>query len=171
MAKQYLEAGKITGPHGIKGDIKITPWCNGCDFLCDFDGFYFDEGKNFIKIKFAKVHKNIVITHFDGIETIEQAEKLRGKIIYINKNKVNLPEDEYFIQDIIGLDVFDKNTNELYGKITEVFKTGANDVYQVTSKENKNYLIPVIKEVVIDIDIPGGKINIVPIKGIFGDED
>ena len=71
----------------------------------------------------------------------------------------------------MGADVFDNDSGRLYRKITDVFKTGANDVYQITDESNKDYLIPVIDEVVIKIDVEQGKIFIKPLKGIFEDED
>lgn len=171
MLKRYLEIGKIVSTHGLKGELRVDPWCDTGDFLCNFKKLYFENGKEEIKVLSAKVHKNIVILKLKGINSIEMAEKLRGKILYIDRDNVELSEDEYFIQDILGLKVYDKNTNTYYGKITDVLKTGANDVYQITDENNKNYLIPVIDEVVCEIDIESGKIIICPLKGIFDNED
>lgn len=171
MLKEYLEVGKIVSTHGLRGELRVEPWCDSGDFLCEFKKLYFDKGNEELKVKSSKVHKNIVILKLVGIDSIEQAEKLRGKIIYINRKNANLSEGEYFIQDIIGLKVYDKNTNKYYGKITEVLKTGANDVYQITDENNKNYLIPVIKDVVCDIDINNDKVTICPLEGIFDDEN
>ena len=106
-----------------------------------------------------------------GIDTIEQAETLRNKVLYINRNDVELPEGEYFIQDLIGTEVYDIDNGRFYGKITDVMKTGANDVYQITASDGKDYLVPVIDDVVKEIDIYAGKIQIRPLKGIFDDEN
>jgi 16S rRNA processing protein RimM len=100
-----------------------------------------------------------------------QAQGLIGKIIYISKDDVNLEENQYFIQDIIGCSVYDSETQKLYGKITEVFQPGANDVYQITTEDKKNYLIPVIPQVIIDINVGQKRISIKPMKGIFDDEN
>ena len=171
MLKKYLECGKITGTHGIRGDLRVTPWCDGPDFLCEFNELFINEAKDKLSISYAKVHKNIAIIHIRGIDTIEDAEKLIGKVVFIDRENAELPENEYFIQDILGLSVIDQNNGKLYGKVTDVFKTGANDVYQVTSSDDKNYLIPVIDDVVKDINIQDGVIKIVPLKGIFDDEN
>ena len=112
----------------------------------------------------------MVIMAIEGISNIDEAEKLRNTIINIDRNDLKLEKGQYFIQDLIGLKVIDADNDNLYGKITDVFKTGANDVYQVTDG-NKNYLVPVIQDVVLDVNIAEGYVKIRPIKGIFEDED
>ncbi|MDD6489569.1 MAG: ribosome maturation factor RimM [Clostridia bacterium] len=169
MLKQYLEAGKIVGTHGLKGEVRIDPWCDNAEFLCKFKKLYYADGTE-IPVVSARPHKNIAIVLFKGITSIEQAEVLRGKIVYINRKDAHLPKNTYFIQDIIGLKVFDADTNEEYGEVTDVMKTGANDVYQIT-RDGKDYLIPVIPDVVIKTDIENGILLIRLLEGIFDDED
>ena len=123
-----------------------------------------------MKVVSARVHKNIAVIRFEGIEKVEQAELLRGKIVFIDRDDAHLPKGTNFIQDLLGLKVTDIDTGECYGEITDVLKTGANDVYQIT-RDGKEYLIPVIPDVVIEKDIDGGEIKIRPLKGIFEDED
>ncbi len=168
MKKNFLEVGKIVSTHGLKGDVEVEPWCDDGNFLCEFKTLYFDaKGTEKIKILSAKVHKNIVLMKFFGVDSIEQAELLRGKVLFMDRNEINLPNEKYFIQDILGMDVFDVDTNFCYGKITDVLKTGANDVYQITDEANKNYLIPVIKDVVCEVDVDNNLMKIRPLKGIF----
>lgn len=169
MKKQYIEAGKIVGTHGLRGEVRIDPWCDSAEFLCGFKRLYYSDGTE-LRVKSARVHKNIAVVLFDGTSSIEQADMFRGKIVYINRDDAHLPEGTHFIQDLIGLRVTDYDDGEYYGDITEVIKTGANDVYQVT-KNGRNYLVPVIPDVVIQKDIDGGEIKIKPLKGIFEDED
>ena len=172
MRKKFLEVGKIVSTHGLKGDVKVDPWCDDGEFLCEFEELYLDSaGKEKIKVLSAKVHKNIVLMRLDGIDSIEKAELLRGKILFMDRDDVELPEGEHFIQDILGLGVFDVDTNRCYGKVTDVLKTGANDVYQVTSDDGKDYLIPVIDEVICEVDVDNNFMKIRPLKGIFDDED
>lgn len=172
MRKKFLEVGKIVSTHGLKGDVKVEPWCDDGNFLCEFKTLYFDaNGVEKVKILSAKVHKNIVLMKFFGVDSIEQAELLRGKILFMDRNDINLPSGEHFIQDILGLNVFDVDTNFCYGKVTDVLKTGANDVYQITDAKNKNYLIPVIKDVVCEVDVDNNFMKIRPLKGIFDDEN
>ncbi len=169
MKKQYLEIGKITGTHGLKGELRVDPWCDSAAFLCRFKRLYYKDGTE-LAVASAKPHKNIAVIRFKGIDSIEQAEMLRGRVLYINRDDAHLPEGTSFIQDLIGLTVTDADTGEEYGTVTEVLKTGANDVYQIT-KNGRDYLIPVIPDVVIEKNIDSGYIRIRPMGGMFDDED
>lgn len=170
MLKKFLEIGEVVGTHGIRGELRVLPWCDTVDFFCQFKTLYFlDENKK-IEVS-SRPHKNIALVKIKGVETVQQADVLRGKIMYIDRNEIDLGDDVFFVQDIIGLKVKDYNSGEEYGVITDVIKTGANDVYQIKSKDNKEYLIPVIDDVVKDTDLESGVVTIVPMKGIFDDED
>ncbi len=171
MKKQFLDTGKIVGTHGIKGELRIEPWCDSPEFLCAFKRFYLDEnGETYVDVK-SRPHKNIVLCKIKGVDTIEAAEKLRGRIIYINRNDIALDEGVNFVQDLIGLEVCDVDSGTIYGKLTDVLRTGANDVYEITAEDGKKYLAPVIDEVVSEINVDGGYVKISPMKGIFDDED
>ncbi len=171
MKKQYLEVGKIVGTHGIRGDIKVFPWCNDANFICEFKKLYLDDLKE-LKVLSSRVHKNISIIKIEGIDSINQAELLKNKILYINRNDARLEKNEYFIQDLIGMSVCNIDNGEKYGELTDVINTGANDIYQVKGLDNeKEYLVPVINDVVKEIDTDRNVIYIRPMKGIFDDAD
>ncbi|MBQ3692529.1 MAG: 16S rRNA processing protein RimM [Clostridia bacterium] len=170
MKKQFLEVGQIVSTQGLKGEMRVDPWCDGPEFVCMFDELYLENGDT-IKITKSRVQKNVAIIKAEGIDTIEQADKMRRTVLYINRDDVELDDDVFFVQDILNCNVVDVDTKQSYGKITEVFKTGANDVYQVTDENGGNYLVPVIDDVVINTDIESGVIEIRPMKGIFDDED
>ncbi len=171
MKKQYLDTGKIVGTHGIKGEVRIEPWCDSPQFLSEFKKLYLDDkGETFIEVK-SRPHKNITLAKIKGVETVEQAEKFRGKVVYINRDDIILEEGVNFVQDLIGLEVRDADNSTVYGKITDVLRTGANDVYEITDSNNKKYLAPVIDEVIVERNIDNGYVLIRPMKGIFDDED
>lgn len=171
MLKRYLEIGKIVNTHGIKGDLKVEPWCNSVELLCSFSEIYLNEGKSKLIIKSARPQKKVAIMHIDGINTIEDAEKMKNRVIYADRKDISLDENEYFIQDIIGCEVLDFDTKKTYGTVTDVFKTGANDVYEITNSNGIKYLIPVIDKVIKETDIKNQTIKITPIKGLFYDAD
>lgn len=170
MKKQFLEVGQIVNTHGLKGDMRVDPWCDGPEFICMFDELYLENG-DVLTVTKARVQKNVAIIKVEGIDTIEQADAMRRTVLYINRDDVELDDDVFFVQDILGCEVVDADTKQSYGKVSDVIKTGANDVYQVTDKNGKNYLVPVIDEVVTDTDTDKGVIEIRPLKGIFDDED
>ncbi|MDO4731191.1 MAG: ribosome maturation factor RimM [Clostridia bacterium] len=169
--EKFLEIGKIIGTKGLKGELLIEPWCDSPEFLKKFKRLYIKKGETVFKVVSCRIIKSSAAIYFDGIDSIDDAQKLRGQILYMNREDVHLEKGRYFIQDLIGIEVFDAVTEKRYGKITNVFKTGANDVYQITDDDNKDYLVPVIPDVVKSVDIENQKAMIIPIKGIFEDEN
>lgn len=170
MIKEFLEVGKIVGTHGIRGEVRVDPWCDSPAFLAQFKELYLKNGQEKIKVA-CRPHKNIVLIKIKDVETIEQAEMMRGQVLYINRKDVKLPKGQHFVQDLIGCKVVDADNGTEYGKLTEVFKTGANDVYTVKAPDGKDYLVPVIDDVVIEKNVEDGIILIRPMKGLFDDED
>ena len=170
MKKQYIETGKVVGTHGVRGEVRVDPWCDTPDVLCGFSHLYLDEaGEKSLHILSARVHKNIVLMRLEGVQSIEQAEQLRGKTLYLNRADLKLKEGDYLIQDLLGCQAQDEK-GRVFGTLTQVLRTGANDVWQVT-KEGKDYLVPAIAEVVRDVDVEAGRVVLRPMKGIFDDED
>lgn len=170
--KEYLEVGKIVGTHAIKGEVRVEPWCDTPEFIRQFKHLYFEQGKVKLTVENVKTHKTTAIVKIKGTDTVEAADVLRGRILYIKRSDIKLPKGSFFIQDIIGLTVVnDKNENEVYGEVTNVYPTGANDVYEITGEDGKKTLIPVIDDVVIFVDLKGGKILIRPLGGMFEDEN
>lgn len=169
--KQYLETAKIVATHGIRGEVRCQYFCDSAEFLCEFDELYLDKnGEKPVEITRAYPHKNVVIMKIDGIDTVEDAQKLIGKTLYMNRDDVELDEDVYFIQDIIGLVVKDIDSGEVYGKISEVYQNGATDVYSIKKENGTELMFPYIDEVVKKIDIEAGEMLIKPLEGLF-DED
>lgn len=169
--KKYLEVGKIVGTHGIKGEVRIQPWADSGEFLLGFKKFYYNDGAAHYDVRQARVHKNIVIAKLSGVDTVEQADLLRNRVLYIDRKDANLPEGRYFIQDLIGLRVIDADSGEEYGVINDVFSTLANDIYSVHSADGKDYLVPAIDQILAGTDLEAGTVKIRPMKGLFDDED
>ena len=170
MRKQYLQGGKIVGTHGVRGFIRVQPWCDSNEVLCGFKKIYLNNGSEVLNIESAKPHGNISLMKIKGVETIEDAEKLRGKVIYINREDYKLPEGAYFIEDLIGMPVFNSENNELLGELSDVSSTGANDVWHIKNND-KEYLVPKIDDINAVVDFENNRIEITPLKGIFDDED
>lgn len=169
--KQYLEIGKIVAVQGLKGEFRVESWSSTLDFICDFDILYFDKGKTKVIVERARPHKNIVLMKIQGVDTVEQAQLLRNKVLYMDRNDVELDEGTYFIQDLIGLTVVDADDGTVYGELCDVSETGANDVYHIKRDDgNGEWLIPAIPDVVAETDIEGGKMKIHKMEGLF-DED
>lgn len=167
--KQFLEIGKIVNTHGISGEIKVQPWCDSPDVLTEFDVLYFKD-RSPLHILSSRVHKGCVILKAEGIDTIEKATALREKILYMNRDDVELPENLVFIQDIIGFTVYDQRLERVVGKLKDVLTNPANDIYMIQDGE-KEYLVPAVKEFLKGIDLEKDLIMICTIPGMYGDEN
>lgn len=170
MKKQFLEIGKIVATQGIRGEVRVQYYCDSAEVLCDFDTLYLDKGKTEVTVERAYPHKNIVVMKLEGIDKIEQAQPLIGKLLYLDRDDAELEEGLYFIQDIIGLTVKDADSGEVYGKITDVYQNGASDVYSIRKDDGLELMFPCIDEVVLKTDIDAGEMIIRPLPGLF-DED
>ena len=167
--QKYLETGKIVSIHGLKGEVKIQPWCDSPEYLCTFKCLYSKSGDRVYEIERIRPQGNMVIAKLKGIDTPEQAQALRGRILYIDRDDADLPEGSYFVADLIGLEVRDESGRS-YGVISDVLQTGANDVYEIKSNDGKLYYIPAIPSVILSTDIQDRIMVIYPMEGLF-DED
>lgn len=173
MIKEFLEIGEIVGTHGIRGEMRLNPWCDSPEFVTKFKTLYYDSnGSCAAQIKAARPHGNIVLLSIKDIDTVEKAQKMRGKVLYMKRSDAKLPDGTYFIAELIGCTVYDAdNPEKVYGTLTDVSETGANDVWHIKNSEGKEYLIPSIPDVVIETDVAENRVVIRPLKGIFDDED
>lgn len=166
MKKEYLEAGKIVTTHGIRGEVKIMPYTDTPELLAEFDRLFIGKNKDELYIERSRVFKNMVIAKIEGVDTPEAAEKLRNKLLYMHRDDLELDDDTYFIQDLIGLEVRDVDSGRVYGVIADVMQTGANDVYVVKGEEME-YLVPAIADVVVSTDVENDLMTIRPLDGLF----
>lgn len=171
MIKDYLEIGKITSTHGIKGEMRVQPWCDSPEYMKNFKTLYLDKkGEKAVNVS-SRPNGNMVIMKMQGVDTVEQAAKYRDTILYMKRSDAKLKEGTWFIQELIDCTVIDADDeNKIYGIISDVSETGANDVWHI-KKDDKEYLIPAIESVVISTDVVKGIIKIRPLKGIFDDEN
>lgn len=158
--EDYLSVGQISKPHGVKGEVKVIPLTDDMKRFRKLKNVYVDGNEK--TIVWCKMQVDRVILKIEGIDTMEGAESLRNKYIQIKREEaVRLPKDSYFVTDLLSCTVYDTLENKI-GKIYDVIKTGSNDVYWI--KDEKEVLIPALKDIVLDVDIDSHKIIIRPIK-------
>lgn len=161
-----LKVGKIVNTHGLKGEVKVIPLTDDPRRFDDLE--YVLINGNEVKIERCKYQKDRIIVKLKGIDKIEDAERLKEKFMEVEReNAVELEEDCYFLADLRECTVFDTEGKEL-GEIYDVLQTKNNDVYWI--KKPKELLIPVLKDIVLDINIDERKITIKPV-GEWMDED
>lgn len=173
MLKSYLEVGQIVSTQGIKGQMRVQPWSDAPTFLEQFSVFYLDnQGKEVLAVESAKAHGNMVLLKVKGIDNIDDTSPLLKRTLYIHRDDANLDEGSYFIQDLMDCKVLDiDDKDKVYGKITDILQTGANDIWEITNAQGKAFLLPVLPHVVLETNVEEGYCYIRPLKGIFDDEN
>lgn len=161
VKQTFLEAGKIVSTFGVRGEVKLQPWCDSAEFLRDFSTLYYDGEPH--KVASSRVHKGMLILRFDGCEDVNAAMALKNKLVYFSRADAALPEGRYFIADLLGAAVVDE-TGETVGRLTEVLDMPAGQVYVVRGE--REHTIPAVPEFVLDIDAEEGVIRVHMIEGM-----
>ena len=167
----YLEIGRIVNTHGIRGELKVLPLTDDPERFRLLKEILVEQKGELkkIDIESIRIHKGNVLVVLKGIDIIEKAELLKGTIITVHrKDAIKLPENKFFICDMLGLAVFDQN-EQLLGTLKDIIKTGSNDVY-IIDCNGKDLLIPALKSVVQKIDFEEGKIKVILPEEIESDE-
>lgn len=167
--KEYLKVGTITASFGIKGEMKVYPHTGEPERFKKLKKVFISEGGSYkeYEIESAKMALPLVIIKFRGIDTPEEIRNFRQKDIYVKREDATpLEEGEYYFADIIGMNVVDDEGTHR-GKITDIIQTGANDVYEVTQDEGGSFLIPAIRECVLNIDTASNLMTIHIMEGLL----
>lgn len=156
----YLEVGKIINTHGLRGEVKVSVWM---DYPEDFEALervYLKKNNECLTVGNIKYQKNNLIVKFKEINDINEAEKYKNSVLTADRSDLEeLPEGVYYIADLIGCEVFD-DKGERVGEIADVFNTGSSDIYDVKREGKKNLLLPVIDDVVLNVDIENKKVTV-----------
>ena len=163
---QFLEAGQIANTHGIQGEVKIVPWCDSPQFLCQFDTLYLDGAP--VKVLSKRIHKGNVLAMLEGVNDVESAMRLKGKVVKIDRTGVVLPEGRHFIADLIGLEVRDADSGAVLGTVADVLTPPAHEVYVVKGGAH-DYMIPAVDEFLVESNVEGGYIRVRLIEGMATD--
>lgn len=156
MTEDMIVIGKIIAPQGVRGEVRVMPLTDFPERFRKMKIVQLDDGTS-LPIESVRYHQQFVLLKFQGLDSRNDIEYLRGKLIKIeHKDLVSLPNGHYYIFDIIGLAVYNEQ-EEYLGKVTDVLETGSNDVYIVEDKDKQPLLIPGLKTVVLEIDITAKK--------------
>lgn len=166
MNNRFLEAGQIVNTHGVQGEVKITPWCDTPEFLCQFHMLYID-GKP-VQVLSARAHKQSVLAKLAGVEDVNAAMLLKGKVLSIDREDTVLPEGRHFIADLIGLEVRHADTGAVLGTVAEVLTLPAHEVYVVRGGDHE-YMIPAVDAFLIESNVAAGYLRVRPIEGMESD--
>ncbi len=163
--KTLIDVGEIVNTHGLKGEVKVNPRTDAPEVFEMFKTVYLKDETSY-KVKGVRYQKNCVLLKLSGIDDVDEAERLRGSVLYVEKDLFSsLPSNTYLVADIVGLTVRDKERN--YGVIKDVITTGSNDVYAVRGDDGKFIYVPAIKSVVLEINVEEGFVEVEMPKGLL----
>lgn len=165
--EDVFQVGVISTTHGIAGEVKVFPTTDDMNRFKKLKEVILDTGKEtqLLHIQQVRFFKNMVIVKFKEFQSINDVERLRGKSLYVTReNTVKLQKDEYFIADMIGIQVVSDEGEDL-GILQDVMQTGANDVY-VVEKDGEELLIPAIKDCILSVNVEEGKMEVHLLPGL-----
>ena len=163
MKLQFVEAGEIVTTHGVKGEVKVLPWLDSPEDLCDFDRCRID-GKEF-EIQQCRVQKTCNLVKFTGIDTMEAAQAMRGKVLELHREDID--DEVIFADELMNMEVFCEGKN--IGKIVDVLDYPGNMVYVVRGEHE--YMIPAVKAFVLSTDLESNEMQVKLIEGMRSDEN
>jgi len=167
--EQFLQVGAITSTHGIRGEVKVFPTTDDPARFKKLKKVILDMGKRQIEMEIQSVRffKQFVIIKFKGIDNINDVEQYKGGALFVNReDAVRLEENEYYIADLIGMDVFTQEGH--FGVVKDVMETGANEVYIIDSDAHGEVLVPAIRQCIEEVDVENGKMQIRLLEGLIG---
>lgn len=167
--EDMLQVGVITQTHGVRGEVKVFPTTDDVNRFKKLKQVILDTGKETmpLEIQSVKFFKQFVILKFKGIDNINDIEKYKRCSLYVTReHAVPLEEDEYFIADMIGMEVCTED-GSIFGTLRDVIETGANDVYVIENAEHGEVLVPAIKECIRSVDIEKGQMMIHLMDGLI----
>lgn len=162
----YFRIGVITKPHGLKGEMRVFPVTEDAHRFRDLKSVFVERNavKAEMKVKSARMQKNMVLLALEGVDTVEEAQTYTNAVLFVDRaHAIPLNEGEYYVPDLIGMEVVTEDGVSV-GKLTEVLETGANDVYVV--KGETEHLIPAVKEFVKAVDPEAGIMTVHLIEGM-----
>ena len=163
MRLQFVEAGEIVNTHGVKGEIKVLPWMDSPEDLCEFDRCRI--ARKDYEIELARVQKTCALIKLKGVDTMEDAQALRGKTVLIYRDDIS--DEIIFAAELIGVEVF--CGEEKIGEVADVLDYPGNKVYVV--KGEKEYMIPAVKEFILDTDMENNRMQVKLLEGMAADAD
>ena len=166
--EQFLQVGVISSTHGIRGEVKVFPTTDDPARFKKLKKVLLDTGRGQLELEVqsVKFFKQFVIVKFKGIDNINEIEQYKGKSLFVpRENAVRLEKDEYYIADLIGMEIFTEDGR--FGILRDVMETGANEVYIIDSDEYGEVLIPAIRQCILDVDVAENKMKIHLMDGLI----
>lgn len=166
--EQFLQVGVISSTHGIRGEVKVFPTTDDALRFKKLKKVLLDTGRERLELEVqsVKFFKQFVIVKFRGIDNINDIEQYKGSALLVSReDAVALGENEYYIADLIGMDV--ETDGEHFGVLRDVMETSANEVYVIDTDSHGEVLVPAIRDCILDVDVEARKMKIRLLEGLL----
>lgn len=161
--KKYLQCGVVVGTHGVKGGIRVESWCDTPEILAGLRNVYIKKGEVFsaLKVTSSFVNKNIAVLFLLNIDSVDAAIKLKGQELFAAREDIRTGEDVDFIADLIGMNVYDFESGQIIGVLTDVIMPSVQQIYVVKKADGNTFMVPAVPEFIKrisygdDLDVSG----------------
>ena len=167
---EYPECGQIINTHGCRGAVKIEPWCDSPEVLAALPAVYLPENGGYrrLRVRKSSIFRRFVLAELEGIERMEDADRLRGCVLHAHRDDLGLGEDVLLVAELIGLPAIDAESGARLGTVTDIIHPGASDIYVIKTPTGGEAMVPAVPEFVREISAERG-VLLSPIEGMFDD--
>lgn len=163
---EYFKLGQITSPVGIKGEMRVYPYTDDTTRFSAVKTILVEGEKEPRKLEKYRPDKNLVVIKLSGIDDRNASELYRGKNLLVNKEDFPLDEDVFFADDIVGIEVYTEDGQRV-GKVSNILNKPNQDIYEIEKEDGKSFMLPAVKEFVLDVNVSEGKMTVHLIDGIM----
>ena len=163
---EYFKIGKITAPVGIKGEIRVYPYTDEITRFSAVKELTVEGEQTVRTVEKFRADKNMVVLKLSGIDDRNTSETYRNKFLLVDKEKFELEEDVFYADDLIGMEVYDEE-GKLIGELTDILNKPTQDLYEISYGEDKKFVIPAVKEFILDVNIDENKMTVHLIDGLM----
>ena len=166
MKKVFLECGKIIAAHGVRGTVKVEPWCDSPEVFAALPAVYLKKENAFVplRVKKASVFHRFVFAELEGVDSMEAADRLRNTVLYARRDDLGIEEGVMLVAEIVGLPVFDADSGASLGRVKDIIHPAANDIYVIQTPKGEA-MVPAVPAFVKDVSEKG--LFLTPIEGMF----
>ena len=156
-----IETGRIVNTHGLRGEVKIEPWADSVEALCGFSRLFVDGGER--KVERGRAQKGFAIVKLAGIDSIDEAERVKNRVVYVPREDIALEEGGCLVADLIGCAAFDQDGKSL-GKVTDILTPPGGEVLEIRGQ--REILVPLNGEFLLNADVEGGTVTVRLLEGM-----
>ena len=167
--EEYLEIGKIINTHGVRGELKLDPWCEPDEVFSSLARVYIDGRP--VAIKNWRLHQRFVLLTLEGVGDMDAAAALKNRVVSARRDEIELPDGQYFYSDLFGFQVFDNRVGRCIGTLEDVRELPGGDLYVIRDDQGREILIPAVEEFEEETDFDARRLVLRTIEGMLPDEN